>query len=179
MHKGYRKKNERVACKRRRGGNLRGKKVRAHSCVRLPLEIVTFTLGIPRKNSSYLIHTKQRALWPHGSIFTHLNQCLTQRILTYVRYHYGQVYVPIASCYLNFTLSAGDRIFREWRFPTAPDPRNFSVPDLAPANSKFQNGRQDDRSASCPSNPCIDLLSKCSLFIYYNLQDVKASCVFS
>lgn len=58
------------------------------------------------------------------------------------------------------------RIISDCSRPT-PDPQNLSVPDLAPAKHKFQNGRQEDRSsawpraagsASCPSNPCIDYL---------------------
>ena len=83
--------NARVASK---SSKVRGKKVTAHSHIRLPLEIKTllpddgspsrslfgeplqFTSGIQREILSYL-HTKQRSLWLHVSIFTHFNQPFT------------------------------------------------------------------------------------------------------
>ena len=92
------KSHSRVARGRTSGSKVRGKEVRAHSRVRLPLEMerflpgITFlggrarslfgqqyTLGIPRENSSYL-HTKKRLLWLYLSLFTHFNQPVTMTV---------------------------------------------------------------------------------------------------
>ena len=93
------KSHSRVARGRTSGSKVRGKEVRAHSRVRLPLEMerflpgITFlgsrarslfgqpvcTLGIPRENSGYL-HTKKRLLWLNLSLFTHFNQPVTMTV---------------------------------------------------------------------------------------------------
>ena len=100
---------------------MRGKKLGAHSHVRLSLEIesllpvhdifgsralllfgepLQFTLAIPRKKSNCL-HTKQRPLWLHVSFFTHFNQPLTINNIAAVTpaYYDAQVYALISSCY--------------------------------------------------------------------------------
>ena len=56
-----------------------------------------FTLGIPRKNSSYL-HTKQLPLWLYVSSSHPVNNIAAQKILIYARYYDDQVYAPTASC---------------------------------------------------------------------------------
>ena len=118
---GIKRSNARVSRQRRRGSKVRGKKVGAHSHVRLSLEIesllpvhdifgsralllfgepLQFTLAIPRKKSNYL-HTKQRPLWLHLSFFTHFNQPLTINNIAAVTpaYYDAQVYALISSCY--------------------------------------------------------------------------------
>ena len=52
--------------------------------VRVHYSVSQFTLGIPRKNPSYL-HTKQRPLWLHVPFFTHFNQPLINNIAALTR----------------------------------------------------------------------------------------------
>ena len=58
--------------------------------VRVRYSVSQFTLGIPRKNPSYL-HTKQRPLWLHVPFFTHFNQPLINNIAALTRARHKKI----------------------------------------------------------------------------------------